>query len=68
MMWKTNCKSGKKIPLDQEPNSAGRIILEGKDGCRYLERHETYDGETYMSHFSTCPDSQKWSKGELARS
>jgi hypothetical protein len=67
MVWKVNKATGKKIPLDAEPNSAGRIILEGKGECRYLVRGETYVGETYVSHFTTCRDAEKWSKGELSR-
>lgn len=55
--------NGRGIPLDPEPNPNGNIVVVpggsgGELPVRYLRKGEEAEGERYVSHFSTCPDSK----------
>jgi hypothetical protein len=53
----------KNMPIDDEPSSAGRFVIESGDEkptrVRYLPSGEEYDGERFTSHFDTCDHPQR---------
>jgi hypothetical protein len=57
------------MPLDAEPSAAGVFVLEQDgepkpDAVRLAnDAAATYTGEKFQSHFETCPDAKRWSKG-----
>lgn len=56
VLW-VETQSGKKMPLDYEPER--RFVVEaGTDPIRARLRN------TYVSHFSTCPQAGQWRKGD----
>lgn len=56
VLW-VETESGKKMPLDAEPER--RFVIEaGHDPMRARLRN------TYVSHFSTCPQAERWRKSE----
>lgn len=62
--------NGKAIPLDAEPTSAGNIVLHDtrdprSPQARVLAGADLLDARSegttlWLSHYATCPDSQKW--------
>lgn len=60
----------KAIPLDAEPSSAGNIVLTERTDpaaplARVLAGADLFDAravgtELWLSHYVTCPDSDKW--------
>jgi hypothetical protein len=55
VLW-VETESGKKMPLDTEPER--RFVVEsGASPMKARLRN------TYVSHFSTCKDAGKWRKG-----
>lgn len=79
ILWCENEATGKRIPLDPAPNPEGRWVKvrvefrpsdEGKPDKKFkivrrLRRDEDPpEGHgTYTSHYETCPDPDKFSKG-----
>lgn len=65
MRW-VKTKKGKSMPIDDEPSSAGRFVIESGDEdpakVRYLRDNEEYNGDRFSSHFDTCDDPQRFSK------
>ena len=54
IVWVVMRPSGKRMPLDAKPEK--RITLDDfDDGIGEMT-------DTYVSHFSTCPQSSKWRK------
>lgn len=54
VLW-VETESGKRMPLDAEPER--RFVLEaGTSPMRARLRN------TYVSHFSTCPQAERWRK------
>jgi hypothetical protein len=55
---------GNKMPLDADPDPAGRFVLADGDPplAVYVgEGSAARPGEgRYQSHFASCPDSKKW--------
>lgn len=61
---------GKAIPLNAQPDPAGNITLKETGDpkaplARVLAGADLFDARTagtelWMSHYATCPDSQKW--------
>jgi len=57
----------KNMPIDDEPVSDGRFVIEGEDDesgkprVAWLDNRaaETYTGERYISHFKTCPNARE---------
>lgn len=52
------------MPLDAQPNPEGNIVI--KDGVAHVMKgdlfEEMLEGERYMTHFATCPNSAKHRK------
>jgi len=64
MMWAVT-ENGKQIPLDVEPVPTGNLILVGKGNVpmvHFLTADEQPEGDRYVSHFATCPQSKAWQK------
>ncbi len=70
MRWVETQKK-KRMPLDDEPSSAGRFVIEDPDSdppkVRFLPEGEEYTGDRYTSHFSTCTNPRRFSKKGGAR-
>lgn len=64
IMWVRSAKTGALMPLDAEPNEKGNVFL--IDGRAHVKSgtffEEAVKGPLYMSHFSTCPDSNSYRK------
>jgi hypothetical protein len=55
--------NGKSMPLDATPVVNGNIYLDEIGRAVYLGKGEDATGKTlYVSHFSSCPQAQKWRK------
>ena len=65
--WVRMVPSGKRNPLDPEPDPRGNVILSKTNDAlaKALKRDEPYEGERYISHWSTCPGAQR-RKGKTA--
>ena len=67
MRW-VKTQKGKNMPIDDEPDSAGRFVIEDPDvdppRVRYLGESEEYTGERFTSHFKTCTNPRRFSKGK----
>jgi hypothetical protein len=54
--WAPSARTGKPMPLDAQPTSAGTFVITATG-------HAAYSPGTpeprYRSHFSTCPDANK---------
>lgn len=62
-------KSGKKMPVDPDPfelweaEIGDTVVTDMGDVIKYdPDKHKGDDREVYVSHFSTCPDADKWRK------
>jgi hypothetical protein len=60
-----NKKTGKKIPIDVEPNSKGNVLVEGNGMCSILNKTEqalAVDSGLilHISHFATCPNAGRF--------
>jgi hypothetical protein len=58
---------GKKMPIDDEPSSAGKFAIEGDPeaetpSVRFIKSSEEYTGDRFTSHFETCDDPGQFSK------
>jgi len=61
-------KNGKRMPVDATPSSDGNVVLiprlRGEAPEAHVYRDPTDaaagapDGDTYLSHFSTCPNAR----------
>lgn len=63
IIW-TQTNSGKRMPVDAEPNSEGTFSLREEDDlvlATYVRAGS--DPELHTSHFATCPQSNAWRKG-----
>lgn len=63
IVWATTEK-GKKMPVDTEPVSDGKFILEEEDDdsarkALFIGDRDPYSGPRYSSHFSTCPNADQ---------
>lgn len=55
VLYMTNRKTGKKIPINVEPKAGGGIVLLDE------RRFDVRSGEgTHQSHFATCPRASEW--------
>lgn len=70
IIWTTNVTTGRRMPVDAEPDEAGTIVLvSGNDGpeARVLTRDEVARRPTtrglYVSHFATCPNAGEFRGG-----
>jgi hypothetical protein len=67
MRWVKTSK-GKVMPIDDEPSSAGRFVIDDDDEdhhhprVRFLGEKEDYTGERFTSHFATCPHASQHRK------
>ena len=75
IIW-TRTKNGKAMPVNLRPVDDGTILLKhmvqgeppdahcvGKDERGFLEKQSRNQPlRLFKSHFSTCPDSEKWRK------
>jgi hypothetical protein len=68
VIW-AETEKGKRMPVDEEPNKEGNIILqeylqEDTPTAVYVGKPDPnplFDGPLrYMSHFATCPQSGEW--------
>jgi len=70
ILW-VRTQAGKNMPVDAEPSSAGVFVVHEPEpgaGNPLAERlandtAATYTGEKHQSHFETCPDAKRWSRG-----
>jgi hypothetical protein len=52
---------GKNMPIDLEPTGLGTWLLEWEGEVATAHKAvQSYAGPKYTSHFSTCPDADKW--------
>lgn len=61
--WLENVKTGKKAPIDTDPDAKGNIIVSEEDE-QYRIANES-DGRLeprYTNHFQTCPSASEWRK------
>lgn len=66
IIW-TTTRKGKKMPVDFEPVSGGKFILEPIDQMNedsepsavWIGEKDKYSGERYASHFDTCPNARE---------
>lgn len=56
IMWKRT-ERGKAIPLDRAPVYDGNIYLDNQDTAIYATSDVERNGNLYVAHFTTCPDS-----------
>ncbi len=65
MRWVKTAK-GKSMPIDDEPSSDGRFVIESGDEdpvkVRFLPEGEEYTGDRFTSHFTTCTNPGRFSK------
>lgn len=59
IVW-TLTQKGKRMPVDAEPVSNGKFVLEDEEDDEkrravYIGEKGGYGGERYSSHFGTCP-------------
>lgn len=60
ILWVRMAGSGKANPLDPEPREDGNIVLDDEGDAVYLRPRQGGSAlVTYVSHFSTCPDSKQ---------
>lgn len=62
--WTKTAKD-KNMPIDDEPNSGGRFVIEGDDEppkVRFLRENEDYAGDRFTSHFETCSERDRFRK------
>lgn len=67
IIW-TVTRKGKKMPVDAEPVSKGKFILDpenelGDVPAVFIGDKDKYTGERYDSHFETCPARQRGGDG-----
>jgi hypothetical protein len=73
MRW-VKTRKGKNMPIDDEPDSSGRFVVEDPDSdplrVRFLGENEEYTGDRFTSHFQTCTNPRRFSKkgGDRGRS
>jgi len=62
IFW-TRTQSGARIPMNYDPDPAGRFVVEG-DGARVrmLRLDETTTARRWTSHFATCPHAARHRK------
>jgi len=55
-------QTGADLPIDEEPNPEGNVVLEADGKAQVLppKEAERYTGEKYMPHWKTCPDREKF--------
>lgn len=68
MIWARTGR-GKKMPLDAEPTSEGRFVLEGDEENPVTHRlanyaASSYRGEKFTPHWETCPNADEFRKGK----
>jgi hypothetical protein len=51
---------GSRIPLDPEPVPDGNVVLTLHGEAHVLRAGEAPTGDRYVSHFTTCPDADRW--------
>lgn len=62
IVW-ARTSAGKLAPIDDAPTPGGNIVFEDDGTVRYLRKDQKHDGDTYASHFSTCPNAASHRKG-----
>lgn len=68
VIWLKNTRTGKRAPIDAEPDPAGNIVTFPDDGTYTVlgpsERAEaTAEGVALRTnHFATCPQAGQWHK------
>jgi len=64
--WGVSVVSGKRMPLDAEPDPEGLFYLERGDVTTVGPMDPTLypNRKRYTSHFATCPDAEDWRKGK----
>lgn len=76
VLWTVWRESGKRMPVDSEPDmrppppkgEGGNLILTlsgGSFGTLFVEKWREEHGlarNRYTSHYSTCPDADRWRK------
>lgn len=64
IIWSVTRK-GKRMPLDAEPTSRGKFVLEGEDDDGAPQAvfmgDRPYTGDRYESHFGSCPQAAEHS-------
>lgn len=64
IIWTLTERTGKRAPVDAEPNPAGNLILlpspHGAPTSKVADLLDDPDAPRYMPHFATCPDADKF--------
>ena len=62
IIW-VRTRKGKRMPMDEAPDPSGRFVINGEESdgtptVAWLTETdaEKYTGDTYQSHFKTCPN------------
>lgn len=62
IVWATVAESGKRMPLDAEPDPTGLVGIISEQPVKIVVHGQATldDGVRYTSHFATCPDHNDW--------
>lgn len=59
VIW-THTPKGSLMPLDADPDPAGLIFVSDDCVAYVASGPDLFGGPRYVSHFATCPDSERW--------
>jgi hypothetical protein len=65
IIWAISERSGKPIPLDAAPvaDGHGRFAIIRGVARAYIAEDARLGRDRYVSHFSTCPDAERFRRG-----
>lgn len=59
--WVVSASSGKRMPINHDPDPAGNLVLEAGGRVRSSPTPAEPDGLVrYLSHHATCPQAAEW--------
>lgn len=61
--WLEHVRTGRRAPIDVEPNAAGNVVVSLEDEQYRLAVPGDPQGERHSNHFATCPDAERWREG-----
>ena len=53
-------ENGKPIPMDPDPVPDGNYVVSTQGVAHALKKNEEATGETWVSHFATCPKREQF--------
>jgi hypothetical protein len=61
--WAKSATTGKSMPLDPEPTPDGNLVVERGVFRAATAEDKRLHRDLFVSHFSTCPQAEKWRRG-----